>query len=184
MAVLNVVGLMRPMRPLGEPMSQKTFVAFASSDPFIAATISEACASVATGEVVYEPWQRNDVSGQEIGSSVLGWIESSASFVADISEPNDNVTYEIGLAIGMAKPVRLLRAANKERKALEEIGLLHNIGHNDYSNKSSLIEILTKKPAVAPWAAPKRNKDQPLYLLEPSVTKKETTRSSPEFLAE
>jgi hypothetical protein len=152
-------------------MSHKTFVAFASIDPFLAGTIVEACESSGTRELEYEPWQRNDVSGQEIGKSVFGWIEEADSFVADISEPNDNVTYEIGLAIGMAKPLRLIRAANRDRKALQEIGLLHNIGHNDYSDKSSLIEILTKRPPVAPWPPSKRNKDQPLYLVEPTVTK-------------
>ena len=73
----------------------------------------------------------------------------------------------------MAKPLRLIRAANRDRKALEEIGLLHNIGQNDYSDKASLTEILTKKPPVAPWPPSKRNKDQPVYLLEPSVTKKD-----------
>jgi hypothetical protein len=154
-------------------MSHKTFVAFASIDPFLAGTIVEACESSTTPGHEYEPWQRNDVSGQEIGKSVFGWIENADSFVADISEPNDNVTYEIGLAIGMAKPLRLIRATNRDRKALEEIGLLHNIGHNDYSDKSSLIEILTKNPPVAPWLPSKRNKDQPLYLIEPIVTKKD-----------
>jgi hypothetical protein len=154
-------------------MSHKTFVAFASADPFLAGTIVEACESIETAEFEYEPWQRNDASGQEIGKSVFGWIENADSFVADISEPNDNVTYEVGTAIGMAKPLRLIRAANRDRKALEEIGLLHNIGHNDYSDKSSLIEILTKKPPVAPWPPTKRNKDQPLYLVEPTVTKKD-----------
>jgi len=152
-------------------MSHKTFVAFASVDPFLADTIVGACESSRTSELEYEPWQRNDVSGQEIGESVFGWIEDADSFVADISETNDNVTYEIGLAIGMAKPLRLIRAANRDRKALQEIGLLHNIGQNDYLDKSSLIEILTKKPPVAPWPPSKRNKDQPLYLIEPTVTK-------------
>ncbi|MHB8384225.1 MAG: P-loop ATPase, Sll1717 family, partial [Candidatus Binataceae bacterium] len=89
----------------------------------------------------------------------------------DISEPNANVTYEIGLAIGMRKPIRLIRAAHKNRKELEEIGLLHNIGHNDYADRPSLTEILTKKPPFAPWTAPGRNKDQPLYFVEPSAVK-------------
>jgi hypothetical protein len=112
-------------------MSHKTFVALACLDPFLAGTIADACDLSRTAELEYEPWQRNDVSGREIGKSVFGWIESADSFVADISDSNDNVTYEIGLAIGMAKPLRLIRAANRDRKALEEIGLLHNIGQND-----------------------------------------------------
>jgi len=62
---------------------------------------------------------RNDVSGQPIDSSIFGWIEDADGFVADISEPNHNVTYEVGLAIGMKKPIRLIRAANRIENWLE-----------------------------------------------------------------
>jgi hypothetical protein len=55
-------------------MSHKTFVAFACLDPFLAGTIADACELSRTAELEYEPWQRNDVSGREIGKSVFGWI--------------------------------------------------------------------------------------------------------------
>ena len=147
----------------------EAFVAFSSADSLVADTIVEACSSIKSSDIEYHPWNRNDVSGQPIDRSVFGWVEEADSFVANISEPNHNVTYEIGLAIGMAKPLRLIRAANKDRKILEEIGLLHNIGHNDYPDRAALATILTKTPPVALWPAPKRNKDQPIYLVEPSV---------------
>lgn len=151
-------------------MAQSTFVAFSSADPIVADTIVNVCTSIQTAETAYQPWNRNDVSGQPIDRSVFTWVENADSFVADISEPNHNVTYEVGLAIGMAKPLRLIRAANKDRKILEEIGLLHNPGHNDYANRATLTNILTKSPPVAPWSPPKRNREQPIYFVEPSVT--------------
>jgi hypothetical protein len=157
-------------------MAQKTFVAFSSADPIVADIIGEACKSIQSAETECEPWNRNDVSGQAVDRSVFSWVEGADSFVADISEPNHNVTYEVGLAIGMAKPVRLIRATNKDLKALEEIGLLHNIGHNDYANRAALVDILTKSPPVAPWSPPKRNREQPLYFIEPSVTDDLLTR--------
>src|SRR5260370_39462633 len=100
-------------------MSHKTFVAFASVDPFLAGTIAEACEASSAAELEYEPGQRNEVSGQEIRKSVFGWIENADSFVADISEPNAKVNYEIGLAIGMANPLRLIRASDIDPTAIE-----------------------------------------------------------------
>jgi nucleoside 2-deoxyribosyltransferase len=131
-------------------MGHTTFVAFSSSDSFVAETITDACRSSKNGETEYVPWNRNDTSGQPIERSILEWIEDADAFVADISDPNHNVTYEVGLAIGMGKPVRLVRAANKDRRLIEEIGLLHNLGHEDYSNRGGLIRIFDKLPEMAP----------------------------------
>jgi hypothetical protein len=78
----------------------------------------------------------NDVSGQPLGSTVYGWVEDADSLVADISEPNYNVTYEVGLAIGMSKPLRLIRSESKDWTKVQEIGLLHNIGHDSYGKVS------------------------------------------------
>ena len=150
-------------------MAQRTFIAYSSADPFVADTIVNAAAMARTAEIEYEPWSRNDVSGQPIDQSVFSWVEQADSFVADVSEPNHNVTYEVGLAIGLAKPTRLIRAANKDRKALEAIGLLHNIGHDDYSSGAGLVEVLKRRPTVAPWPVAKKNREQSVYFIQPST---------------
>ena len=108
------------------------------------------------------------MSGQPIDRSVYSWIETADALVADISEPNHNVTYEVGLALGTQKSLRLIRAANKDRKLLEEIGLLHNIGHDDFNGQQQLIDILRRPYTTAPWPRPKRNSDQPVYILQSS----------------
>lgn len=147
-------------------VSQKTFVAFASKDPLIVEVISEACEAVKAGASELIPWNRNDVSGKEIGSSVFTNIESADSFIADISEPNHNVTYEVGLAYGLKKPCRLVRSTSKPIKPIEDIGLLHNIGHDEYSTRVILTQLLSKRPATALWKEARRNKDQPIYYLQ------------------
>ena len=150
-------------------MASHTFVAFSSSDSIVADTINTACEAARIPDGILEPWNRNDTSGRPIDQSVYSWVESADVFVADISEPNHNVTYEIGLAIGMCKPVRLIRANNKDRKILESIGLLHNIGYDDYSSRDELVRILEKITPLAPWPHTKRNREQPLYFLQLSV---------------
>jgi hypothetical protein len=116
-------------------MTHTTFVAFSSADQIVSDVIGAACRAASSPEAEFVPWNRNDVSGQPIDRSVYSWVETADALVADISEPNHNVTYEVGLALGTQKSLRLIRAANKDRKLLEEIGLLHNIGHDDFSGQ-------------------------------------------------
>jgi hypothetical protein len=149
-------------------MVHHTFVAFSSADPIVADTIVAACEAARSHSLEFTPWNRNDVSGQPIDRSVYGWVDSADALVADISEPNHNVTYEVGLALGAQKPLRLIRAANKDRKLLEEIGLLHNTGHDDYSGRNQLSAILRRPHTVLPWPYPKRNHEQPIYLVQSS----------------
>ena len=134
-------------------MSPRTFVAFSSADPILSDTIVEACAQARRHDSTLEPWNRNDPSGNAIHHSVYTWVESATSFVADVSEPNDNVTYEIGLAIGMRKPVRLIRASTRDLKILTSIGLLHNIAHDQYDGRDTLARIFRKKGTSTALAA-------------------------------
>jgi hypothetical protein len=151
-------------------MNYTTFVAFASADQFVSDVIGAACTAASSPEAEFSPWNRNDTSGQPIDRSVFSWVETADALVADISEPNHNVTYEVGLALGTQKSLRLIRAANKDRKLLEEIGLLHNIGHDDFSGQSQLVDILRRPYTNRPWRRPKRNTETPVYVLHSSQT--------------
>lgn len=152
-------------------MPHQSFVAFASQDAFLAEAIRDACRDIKKNGVEFVCWNMNDVSGQPIGSTVYGWVEEADSLIADISEPNHNVTYEIGLAIGMGKPLRLIKSDNKDWTKVQEIGLLHNIGHDSYSTQAALRGILEKgSPPTAPWSLGKKNREAPIYLLQSSET--------------
>lgn len=143
----------------------KTFVAFSSADPLVADAIVGACREAQRLDSILQPWNRNDPSGQPIDQSVYSWVESADSFVADVSDPNHNVTYELGLAIGMRKPIRLIRAASKDLEQLISVGLLHNIAHDSYDSRSNLARILENPEPVGVWPRAKRNREQPVYLL-------------------
>jgi hypothetical protein len=151
-------------------MSHRSFVAFASRDSVLADAITRACEDASGSPVELVCWNMNDPSGQPLSSTVYGWVEDADSIIADISEPNHNVTYEVGLAIGMAKPLRLIRSLSKDWSKVQEIGLLHNIGHDSYSNQATLKSILEKgPPPTAPWRHPRKNREAPIYFLQPST---------------
>ena len=159
-------------------MSPRTFVAFSSADPILSDTIVAACEQAQRHDSTLEPWNRNDPSGNPIHQSVYTWVESASSFVADVSEPNDNVTYEIGLAIGMRKPVRLIRASNKELKILTSVGLLHNIAHDKYDSRETLARILEKMEPQSVWPQAKKNREHPIYFLQLSFADNFTRKVS------
>jgi len=151
-------------------MTHTTFVAFSSADQFVSNAIGAACEAASSPEASFIPWNRHDTSGQPIDRSVYSWVETADALVADISEPNHNVTYEVGLALGTQKSLRLIRATNKDRKLLEEIGLLHNIGHDDFNGQEQLVAILRRPYTTPPWPRPKRNTEAPVYVLQSSET--------------
>ena len=150
-------------------MPSRTLVAFSSNDPILVDTIVEACGKAQRTNTVIQPWNRNDPSGNPIDQSVYSWVESADGLVADVSEPNHNVTYEIALALAMRKPLRLIRAKNKDMKLLVSVGLLHNLGHDEYENRHTLTQILQRAESPSLWPLTKRNREQPVYLLQMSV---------------
>ena len=144
------------------------FVAFASKDSILVELISTACRKASSKHREFSPWNALQVSGQQIHDIVHDHISNCDAFIADISVPNHNVTYEVGLAIGLGKPVKLIKSASYDLKTIEEIGLLHNTGHDTYSGADDLLTIFQKPINPAPWPHARKNKDQPIYLLESS----------------
>lgn len=146
---------------------QEVFVAFASGTHF-QRTIIEEAAQTASGPLrKIIPWSRHDVSGSPIQSSVESWIRSADSFVADISTPNHNVTYELGFAIGLRKPFRLIRSKRIEFIPVREIGLIDTLAHDAYDFQPDLVTIFRNDIPKNRWEDAKRIKEQPIFVLQP-----------------
>ena len=79
-----------------------------------AETITRAASAASTVEVEYVPWTAQDGSGSPVDRAVDGWLDDAEALVADITYVNDNVTYEIGYAIGAGKDLRLIRNSSVE----------------------------------------------------------------------
>ena len=89
----------------------------------------------------------------------------SDAFVGDISIISDNVTYEVGFAIGLEKPIRLIRSEHFDFKQVRDIGLLDTLGHDTYGLESTLIRVFQKPDENAKWPEITKSKDQPIFLL-------------------
>lgn len=146
----------------------EVFVAYASGNIFQGNMIRSAAATASTSSRKLLPWSDRDTSGFPIADSVESWIERAESFVADISTVNANVTYEIGFAIGLGKPVRLMRSTHLPLKPIRDIGLLDTLGHDEYGLEPSLVRVLRKEDQTTPWPDVPKNRDQPLFVLQPN----------------
>ena len=67
---------------------------------------------------------------------------------ADISVLNFNVTYEIGYAIGLQKPILLLRnkALSTSTPLFARFGIFDTLGYQSYENSRSAADILVSSP--------------------------------------
>lgn len=146
------------------------FVAYASGNDFHSSLIEGACKAVSTLSRTITAWSQQDTSGAPIARSVESWIDASDAFVADISTVNANVTYELGYAIGLQKPTRLIRSTHIQFKSVKEVGLLDTLGYDGYDYQHNLQKILAKKDETTRWAEVPKNKDQPLFLLQPATS--------------
>ena len=143
------------------------FVAYASGNDYQSNLIEEACKAASTATRSVTAWSQQDTSGAPIAQSVESWIEKADAFIADISIVNENVTYELGYAIGLRKPTRLIRSTHTAFKPVKEVGLLDTLGHDSYDFQASLQNAISKKDETTSWAEVAKNKDQPLFLLQP-----------------
>lgn len=155
----------------------RIFLAFGSKDKTLAATLKAASEGASRDGVQYIAWSAQDVSGAPVQKQVHEWVTECDAAAADISLVNDNVTYEIGLAIGAGKDLRLIRSVGYDDKELREIGLLDGLIWDGYKTRNDLDVLLGGK--LAPknkWAQAKRDTKQPIYVVSPSTPNTTATK--------
>ncbi|WP_395650769.1 P-loop ATPase, Sll1717 family [Brevundimonas sp.] len=145
----------------------EVFVAYASGNDFHGSMIRKACEGASTPSRKLLPWSDRDTSGFPIAQSVEDWIERADSFIGDVSTVNDNVTFEVGLAIGLGKPCRFIRSTHVDFTPTKNIGLLDTLGHDEYGYESQLERTLKKNDTSSRWPDVPKLKNQPLFVLQP-----------------
>ncbi|MEZ2129746.1 MULTISPECIES: P-loop ATPase, Sll1717 family [unclassified Sinorhizobium] len=143
------------------------FVAYPSGNQYHSEMIEEACRSASTNGRKISAWSTRDTSGSPIAQSVESWIEGADAFVADVSLINANVTYELGYAIGLEKPTRLIRSTHLDFAPIKAVGLLDTLGYDGYDYPDKLRKILSKPDETNRWGDVTKNKEQPLFILQP-----------------
>src|SRR5690554_1246682 len=128
----------------GKDKMKEIFLAFASGNDFHTTILEESAAAATTLDRKIRPWSLEDPSGHPVSNTVEHWIDKADGFVGDISRVNMNVTYEIGYALGLGLPLRLIRSTNSDFTKVQKIGLLDTLAHDSYDFQPKLRTILSR----------------------------------------
>ena len=121
---------------------QQVFVAYPGRDACLAAGIMDAArrANALPLPIRYEPWEFNDVAGQQLVYPILEKIDNSPFVIADITYLNLNVVYEIGFTIGRCKRAFLIRYCGLpgDKDLAKAVGIFDTIGYHEYESFDAL----------------------------------------------
>jgi hypothetical protein len=109
--------------------------------------------------------------------AVLIRDHDAEGLVADLTFINDNVTYELGYAIGAGKDIRLIRNASIGLDNLKQIGLFDTLLRDEFKTRQDLERILRGRAAPRnKWISGPTNDRQPIYVLSPPAPTEFNTR--------
>lgn len=151
--------------------SIRGFFAYASIPSEVGQTIERAVATggKAGGTPQISTWMALDIVGHFIAGEVLSGIDSADFLIADITELNFNVTYEIGYAIGKSKPVLLVRNKSFQPRSVKisDVGIFDTLGYKEYQNSAELTAFTAGASNLkAIDAGTPLNLKAPVYLLD------------------
>lgn len=162
--------------------SFRGFIAYPSNPSEIGRVIERANEQLKSdfGITDISTWRDNDIAGRVLIDPIRQEIASADFLVADITRLNFNVTYEIGLAIGLKKRVFLIRNSSitSNEELASDIGIYDTLGHVTYSNAKQLAEYVAQITDIEPipFDPSKQNRLAPLYVLLPPVLTDDETR--------
>ena len=163
--------------------TREGFIAYPSAPNIVSDTIETAVSSLrdSSGTSHAKTWRETDVAGHFIGTEVLTTIANSSWFAADVSTLNLNVTYEVGYAIGVGKPLLLIRNASlaSQGLSLNQLGVFDTLGYKRYQNSRDLTTVLREAPNAQPMgslAVVALNHGDPVYLTDAKFKTDSATR--------
>jgi len=149
------------------------FIAYPSSPKEIGDSIRAACAEIKRQHASWklQPWEANDIAGYCLIDPILEQIRHVKVLVADITQLNFNVAYEIGYAVGKQKRIFLVRnkSIHSDQQLIREVGLFDTMGYEDYSNSTHLVQKIKGITSFAPMplSDTPQNKNVPVYIITP-----------------
>lgn len=165
----------------------KAFFVYPSTPNIIAETVRSAAAELKryASQSQWRTWEDLSIPGQVIFCKICQAIRSAEFIVANITSLNFNVLFEIGYAIGLAKPILPVRdtSYNTDKGVFDEIGLFDTLGYTDFTNSQKLrseVSNFSLSPSLLRNIAP-LDRRQPIYYVKTPVENDGSIRISSEL---
>jgi hypothetical protein len=127
------------------------FVAYPSRPTELPDTIRAAVAQInREPHATLRTWQDLSVSGHLIINQICDAISDAQFFVADLTDINPNVLFEVGYAIAKGKPIWLLLDTSLSQKKFSELALLSTTGYSAYTNAEDIVRSFNREQPYAP----------------------------------
>ncbi len=159
-----------------------SFFAYPSQPPVIGETIEQAISNLRekSGVITVTSWRETEIAGRFIADQVLQKISDHAALIADVTQLNFNVAYEIGFALAREKRVVLTRHKGiiPHQPMLADLGVFDALGYLEYENADQLeahIRGITDSTPSARNVHP-LNQNVPVYLIEARFRTDSVTR--------
>jgi len=150
------------------------FFIYPSHPAHLANTIKE-CVSAhqrEAGNNRWTTWEDLSVGGKIIFCEICKTIRGSRLIVANITDLNFNVLFELGYAFGLHKPVLPVRDSTYEtsKKQFDEIGIFDTLGYEQFTNSINLGEIIKKYETTDSIFTPTEiNRTQPIFFMKSPI---------------
>jgi hypothetical protein len=114
-----------------------------------------------SGITTVQSWRENDIAGRFITDQVLEKISDRAALIADVTQLNFNVAYEIGFALAKEKRIVLTRhkGVTSHLPLVADVGIFDALGYVEYENADQL-EVLIRGVTEAAGC---RDRDHRIY---------------------
>jgi len=139
---------------MGASMSSSMFMGYGSKPELTRETLHSASRLLNdTGLVTVVSWEDLKIAGRVIIGRVLDEIERADVCAMDLSTLNENVLFELGYGIAMAKPVWILldRTDTAARAQWREFQLLKGVGFTGWANSEDIRNrFIAERPDLQP----------------------------------
>ena len=148
------------------------FFAYPSRPELVSETVEQALTNIRekSGITVVQSWRETDIAGRFVAEQVLNKITDVAALIADITQLNFNVAYEVGFALGRGKRVVLtrLKGVTANPPLAADVGIFDTLGYLEYQNAAELESIIRGVTDASPSLRNiyPLNQNVPVYLIE------------------
>jgi len=153
----------------------EAFFIYPSQPSHLARTVSECVRQLQehSSKESWKSWESLFVGGHIIFCEICKAIRVSKIVVANITQTNFNVLFELGYAIGLRRPVLPVRDSSyeKHKKLFDEIGIFDTLGYQEFANSKELLSLVRSKRVYSPVVPtrPDPNKRQPIYYIRSPI---------------
>jgi len=158
------------------------FFAYPSQPALIGETIEQAIGNLRdrSGVTVVQSWRETDIAGRFLADQVLNKITDRPALIADTTQLNFNVAYEVGFALAKEKRVILTRhkGVRANQPLVADVGIFDTLGYLEYQNAEELEAIIRGLTESTPSLRNiyPLNQNAPIYLIEARFRTDSVTR--------